>query len=213
MQELLQKSVSFLVTSIGSLVQGIVAAGVFIAVMGFSTSYFLDHGKNIKETIMRLLPLRAQDKDRIMERLEETMNAVIMGNVSTSFLQGIVGGIIFALAGVPAAAFFGFLMAILAFIPAVGPALIWLPAAVYIAVIGSPWKGVLMGVACLLLLGSIDNVLKPKLIGNKLKLSSFAVFLGVLGGLKLFGIFGLILGPVLFALLATCVNIYQEMIK
>ena len=195
------------VSSIFSLALTFIAS---VVVVIFAVFYFLEHGQNLNTKITNLLPLAKQHKKRIIQRLKDTIDAVVKGNVITAILQGILGAIIFALLGIPLSLFWGMLMIIFAFIPAIGPALIWVPAAILLLILGSPIKAIILTVYCLVILGYVDNVLKPKMIGNKIKLSSFAIFLGVLGGLQMFGILGLFLGPIIIALLVTCIDIYQE---
>jgi len=102
-------------------------------------------------------------------------------------------------------------LTILAFIPAIEPTLIWLPAAIIFYIQGDIIKGTILIVYCIVILGYLDHFLKPKLIGDKIKLSSFIIFLGVLGGLQVFGVLGLFFGPIIILLLVTCVNIYKKM--
>lgn len=212
-KEFLGKTYSFLFQSIAAVVSSIISSVISLVIIVFSLFYFLDHGMHIKKTILGIIPLQGDHKQQIFEKLRQTINAVVGGNISTALLQGIAGGVIFAILGIPFALFLGLLVAILAFIPAVGATLIWIPVVILLFVKGSIIKGIILGIYSLLVLGYIDNVLKPKLIGDKIKLSSFAIFLGVLGGLQTFGILGLFFGPIIIALLATCINIYQGMDK
>jgi predicted PurR-regulated permease PerM len=210
LEGILQKASAFLFSSLRGLVSGAFSLVLFFVVMVFSIFYFLDHGQDIKKTVIDILPLEKRYKQRIFDRLQETIRAVVGGNITAAILQGVIGAVLFFFFGVPLALFWGLVMAILAFIPAIGPTLIWLPAVVILIVQGSVVKGVLLGVLSLVLLGYIDNFLKPKLIGNKIKLSSFWILLGVLGGLQVFGILGLFFGPIILALLVTFVQMYQE---
>ena len=134
----------------------------------------------------------------------------MVGNVTTAFLQGLAGGVIFFILGVPSSLFWGFLIFLFAFVPAIGSTIIWIPAAVILILKGNLIKGIILIVYSIIVLGSIDNILKPKLISNRINLSSFMIFLAVLGGLKLFGIVGLIFGPLILALLSTFIQIYRE---
>jgi len=212
-KEFLGKTYSFLFQSIATVISSIISSVISLVIIVFSLFYFLDHGMYIKKTILGILPLQGDHKQQIFEKLRQTINAVVGGNISTALLQGISGGVIFAILGIPFALFLGLLVALLAFIPAIGATLIWIPVVILLFVKGSIIKGIILTIYCLLVLGYIDNILKPKLIGDKIKLSSFAIFLGVLGGLQTFGILGLFFGPIIIALLVTCINIYQGMSK
>lgn len=210
-QEFVNTIYTFLLSKVTVLLNSIVSLVLFLVIMIFSVFYFLGKGEEIKKTVLDFIPLDSSHKLRIMDRLEETIKAVIGGNVATALLQGFAGGLIFFLLGISAPLFWGLLMAILAFIPLIGPGLIWIPAAVILIVKGSLIKGIILIIFCLTILGPIDNFLKPKLIGDKIKMSSFVIFLGVIGGLHLFGILGLFFGPIILALIVTCGKIYQEM--
>ncbi len=200
----------FFAESITRIIDSIVSFIIFISIVLFSIFYFLDNGKEIKDTIVELLPLKTDHKMRIIERLEETINAVVVGNVSTALLQGVAGCIIFFILGIGSSMFWGLLMAVFAFIPAVGPAIIWIPAVIILFIKGSFIKATILLIYCIAVLGYIDNVLKPKLISDKIKLSPFIIFLGVMGGLQVFGILGIIFGPLILALLSTFIQIYRE---
>ena len=209
--ELLQTAGSLFFKSISDVISGFVSAIIFLVIMVFATFYFLQHGREFKETLLETIPLKKAYKHRIYDRLKQTINAVVGGNISTALLQGFFGGVIFALLGLPLPLFWGLIMAILAFIPAVGAALIWIPAAIILFIQGSIVKAIILIIFSVVVLRYVDNFLNPKSIGNKIKLSSFAIFLGVLGGLQVFGILGLFFGPIILALFTTTVQIYREM--
>ena len=206
-----QKFAGNIASSIGSLFSVAASFVTFIVITILAIFYFLEHGELIKKQLLEILPLKETNKEKIFKRLKETLNAVVKGNIITALLQGFFGGVIFFILGIPLAFFWAAVMVIAAFIPAVGPALIFVPAALYLIAIDSWVKAIVLLSFCFVALGYIDNVLKPKMIGDKIKLSSFVIFLGVLGGLQLFGILGLFFGPILIALLVTCKDIYQKM--
>ncbi|MFH2011855.1 MAG: AI-2E family transporter [Pseudomonadota bacterium] len=195
-----------LITIIGSIATFIISFFIIL----FSVFYFLDNGVEIKNTILDLLPIKTSYKEQVLKKIEDTINAIVIGNLTTAFLQGITGGIIFFVLGIQLSLFWGFLIFLLAFVPAIGSTVIWLPVAIILILKGSLIKGIILIVYSIIVLGSIDNILKPKLIGNKINLSSFVIFLAVLGGLKLFGILGLLFGPLVLALLSTFIQIYRE---
>lgn len=209
--DLFKKVSLFFVKSLTSVITSIFSFFIFITIVVFSIFYFLDHGKEIKDTLQGVLPLTGSHKTKIFTRLEETIKAVVGGNISTALLQGFAGGLIFLILGISSPLFFGLIMAVLAFIPAIGPALVWIPTVIFLLAKGSFIKAIILTIYGIVVFTWIDNYLKPKFIGDKIKLSSFAIFLAVLGGLQLFGILGLFFGPIILALLVTCVQIYKEM--
>lgn len=200
----------FVARSLMTIIGSIAAFIISIVIILFSVFYFLDNGVEIKDTILDLLPIKTSYKDKVLKKIEDTINVIVVGNVTTAFLQGLAGGVIFFILGVPSSLFWGFLIFLFAFVPAIGSTIIWIPAAVILILKGSLTKGIVLIAYSTIVLGSIDNILKPKLIGNRIKLSSFMIFLAVLGGLKLFGILGLIFGPLVLALLSTFIQIYRE---
>jgi len=143
--------------------------------------------------------------------------AVFYGNIFVAIIQGILGGVGFFVLGVESPVLWGFVMILFALIPYFGTAIIWLPAALNLLFKGYlendasyTARGIILIVYGILVISSIDNILKPRLIGSKAQVHPVLVLLGVLGGLSLFGFIGLILGPVMLALLMTFVDIYEE---
>ncbi len=209
--EFLQKVSFYISEKLGDLLNGIVSFLISFLVMIFSLFYFLDHGKEIETTILGILPLSKSDKRRIIQRLEESIRAVVGGNVLTAFLQGVVASLIFLALGVSAPLFWGLIIAVLAFIPGIGPSIVWIPLTAIFVIKGDLPRAIILVASSLLILTPIETILKPRIIGKKIKMSTFAVFMGVLGGIHFFGILGFFLGPIILALLTTCIQIYREM--
>lgn len=183
---------------------------LFIAITIFATAYFLLNGTSWRKNLIASLPLRNNHTTQIAKRFDETVDAVIKGNIGTALLQGAVAGIIFTLLGVPGSIILAFILTIAAFIPAVGPVIVWLPVAGFMLLKGNTTNAIILIALCTIVLGYIDNFLKPKLIGDKIKLNSFIIFIAVMGGISAFGILGIFAGPLIFALLATCIDIYRK---
>ncbi|MDY7033417.1 MAG: AI-2E family transporter [Thermodesulfobacteriota bacterium] len=199
----LAKSLTIIIGSIATLI-------ISVAIILFSVFYFLENGTEIKDTVIDILPMKTSYKNKVLMRIEDTVKAIVVGNVSTAFLQGLAGGLIFFILGIPSSLFWGFLIFIFAFVPAVGSSIIWVPAAVILILKGSILKSIILIAYSMIILGAIDNILKPKLISDRINLSSFVIFLAVLGGLKFFGVVGLLFGPLIIALLSTFIQIYRE---
>jgi len=159
----------------------------------------------------------------IMNRLKATTHAVVFGQIIVAAIQGFLGGLGFLIVGLPNPILWGTLMGFMALIPMIGTAVIWVPAGIYMVLQGlnsgqfigwiGPEHSVLAGVILLvygvLIVSSIDNVLRPMIIGERAKLHPALVFLGVLGGLQIFGILGIILGPIVLGVFVTFVDIYE----
>ncbi len=209
--EFLQKVSSYISNKLAELLNGIVSFLISFLVMIFSLFYFLDHGTEIEDTVLGILPLSKSDKRKIIQRLEESIRAVVGGNVMTAFLQGVAASLIFFALGISAPLFWGLIIAVLAFIPGIGPSIVWIPLAILFVLKGDLSRAIILVVTSLLILTSIETILKPRIIGKKIKMSTFAVFMGVLGGIHFFGILGFFFGPIILALLTTCIQIYREM--
>lgn len=210
-EEFINSTYTFLLSKFTVLLSSIATFIIFMVIMFFSIFYFLNRGPSIKQSLLTFIPLDTNHKNRIFVRLEATIKAVIGGNVATALMQGVAGSLIFFFLGLPAPLFWGLLMAILAFIPLIGPVMIWVPAVIILFMQEQIMTSLILLIFCFFILGSIEHFLKPKMIGDKIKMSPFVIFLGVIGGLHLFGILGLFLGPIILALIVTCGQIYQEM--
>jgi len=191
-QALLQRSAGF----VGGLVGGLVNA-----VFGlFTLFYFFRDGDRIGAALPRILPLRKKQAETIVERTRTTITASVYGVVVIALLQGTLGGVMFALLGLPSPVLWGVVMVIMATIPMAGAAVVWAPAAAILFVSGHTSKAAILFVFGALVIGTIDNFLRPKLVGDKANLHPLFIFFSVLGGLSAFGIIGLLIGPVVLAI-------------
>ena len=193
-------------------------------ILFFLTFFFLVDLKKVLKFIRLLFPLHIDHETYIVKRLKDTTHAVVFGQIVTAMIQGLLGGIGFALFGLSNPVLFGILMMFFALIPMIGTALVWLPASIYMMITGyaqgSFWAlsgsghsvlgGILLFLWGLLIVGTIDNVIKPKLIGDKARLHPAVVFLGVFGGLQVFGFLGILLGPILLAIFFTFLDILEK---
>ena len=186
-------------------------------VMTFVVYYLLKDGEIIIKRLRNILPLKEAHKQHVFDRFHDITYAVFYGNISIALIQGLLGAIGFWIFGVTSPVLWGFVMAMFALIPYFGTAIVWLPAALNLIFSGylqADNSAVIRGIALiiygLIVISSVDNILKPKIIGTKANIHPILVLLGVLGGLNLFGFIGLILGPIMLTLLMTFVDIYEE---
>ncbi len=182
--------------------------GSFYQATGFGLTFYLlffflrDRHAALR-SIRALSPLTEPEMDRLLMRIEDTIHATVYGTVAVSVVQGLLGGLMFWALGLPAPLLWGVVMALLAVVPVLGAFVVWIPAAIFLA-LGGDWIRALILVAWgMLVVGTVDNLLRPVLVGKRLKLHTVLAFMSVVGGLILFGPAGLILGPV--ALTATVV--------
>jgi predicted PurR-regulated permease PerM len=201
---------SLLASQIGSVLKNTVLFVVDIAVMLVALFFFFRDGETYAAAVFGLLPFPEGQKKAIANKFFATFRAVINGVFLIALMQGVMTGIGFALFGLPFAVFWGFIAAILALLPVGGSALIWLPGAIYLVLSGLTLNGILLGAWGLVLVSTPDNFLKPILIGRKARIPTFFLFVTLLGGLEVFGVLGLLFGPVILTLLTAFVEIYRE---
>ena len=157
-----------------------------------------------------LLPLTDPEADRFLGRIGDTIFATIYGTVMVRGIQGALGGLAFWFLGLPGAILWGAVMAIVSIIPVLGAFVVWVPAAIYLAATGNVGKAVIMTVWGVGVIGTVDNVLYPTLVGDRLKMHTVPVLVAMVGGLSVFGAAGLVAGPVALAAGDTLVKIWRE---
>jgi predicted PurR-regulated permease PerM len=172
-------------------------------VMLYAMFFFLTDGPTMVKTILGYLPLAEADKDRMVEKFVSVARATLKGTVVIGITQGALGGLAFAVAGIEGALFWGSVMTVLSIIPGVGSAIVWVPAAIFLAATGSWIKAILLAVFFMLVVGTVDNLLRPILVGRDTQMHELMIFFSTLGGLLTFGVMGFILGPILAALFLT----------
>jgi predicted PurR-regulated permease PerM len=190
-------------------------AGFFLQffVMLYSMFFFLKDGSSILQSVFYYMPLRHEDEVRMLQRFVSVTRATIKGTLLIGVIQGVLAGIAFYFAGINGAAFWGPIMVVLSGIPAVGSALVWVPAVIYLLVIGSPLAAILLGIWCAGVVGTVDNFLRPILVGKDAEMPDLLILIGTLGGLFLFGPIGFIVGPVVCGLFLTALDIYGTAFK
>lgn len=206
---------------VGTFVVGILAATargtamfVFLLfVMLYAMFFFLVDGKAVLNKILYYMPLPPEDENRMVGKFVSVSRATIKGTLIIGMMQGALAGLAFWAAGVKGAAFWGTVMAVLSIIPGVGAALVWIPAVIYLLVIGRVGAGVALGIWCAALVGTIDNFLRPWLVGKDTKMPDLLILLATLGGIVLFGAVGIVIGPIVAALFITIWDIYGTAFK
>jgi predicted PurR-regulated permease PerM len=171
-----------------------------ICLMLYLSFFLLRDGPQLLELLIRALPLGDARERLLFAKFGEVTRATIKGNLVIAVVQGSLGGIIFGILGIPGALLWGVVMAVLSLIPAVGPALIWLPVSLYLFAIDENTKAIILIGFGAGVIGLIDNILRPILVGRDTKIPDYIVLLSTLGGLGLFGVNGFIIGPLVAAL-------------
>ena len=176
--------------------------------MLYSMYYFLTNGPVVLDRILYLVPLHSADEHRLLDRFVSVTRATIKGSLVIGVLQGALAGLSFAVFGVPGAAFWGTVMAVLSIVPALGTALVWVPAVIWLLATGQIAAGISVGLWCGLVVGTVDNFLRPRLVGRDARLPDLLILLSTFGGILFFGAVGFILGPIVAALLVTVWEIF-----
>lgn len=182
---------------------------VSFAIMLFLTFYFLRDGKAMVSTAKHLSPLRSGQEERILARIKAVTRSVFVGSFLTALCQGLAGGIAMAIVGIPPL-FWGTVLGLASLVPVVGTALVWVPATAYLVLIGSYKSAVFFALWCAIIVGSIDNFLRPFLMQGQAQMSPFYIFLAIIGGLQVFGLAGVLYGPLIIAFATVMLYIYRS---
>lgn len=179
-------------------------------VMLYLLFFLLRDGEQLASTVGRSLPLQPAYTRRLLDQFATVVRATVKGNVVMALVQGALGWLAFWYLGISAALLWGTVMALLSLLPAVGAALVWAPVAIYLAATGSLWSGLGLAAWGVLVIGLVDNVLRPILVGKETRLPDWLVLVATLGGLAVFGPSGFVIGPVVAALFISAWQLFTE---
>jgi predicted PurR-regulated permease PerM len=183
---------------------------VFFFLMLYLLFFFLRDGQQLLDGLVRALPLGDERERHLLDRFAEVSRATIKGTLVVGAVQGIIGGIAFAMLGVGAPVLWGSVMALLSIVPAVGTALVWLPTAIVLLVNGDTWHGVALILIGVFGIGMVDNLLRPILVGRDTRMPDYVILLSTLGGLAGFGLAGIVIGPIIAAFFITVWQMAQQ---
>ncbi len=190
--------------------QGALSFFAALGVMLYLTYFLLRDGHRMGAKVKAAVPLRPDLRDTLFEHFVVVVRATMKGTVVVALVQGFIGGVTFGFLGIEGALLWALLMAFFSLVPAVGSAIVWLPAAIILLVSGAVWKGVVLIVVGVFVIGLIDNLLRPILVGQDTRMPDFLVLIATLAGLELFGLNGFIVGPVIAALFLAVWKIVAE---
>lgn len=208
--EVLSQSVSTIATQALSIGRNAAAFVLAFGVGLYVTYFLLRDGERIGPAIVAALPLERSVAARLVDRFVTVVRATIKGSGLVALAQGALGAVTFWIVGVPAALLWGVLMAIMALLPAVGPAIVWVPVAIYLLATGAMWQGVVVILSGVLVIGLIDNILRPILVGRDTGIPDWLILVTTLGGIALVGLSGIVLGPLAAALFMTGWQVLSE---
>jgi predicted PurR-regulated permease PerM len=207
---LLMQGSQFLATRAFSFGQSTFEFLVRLAVMLYLLFFLIRDGSAMVARVRNALPLADVQKHRLFTKFTQVVRATVKGNLVVAITQGTLGGLIFWFLGIPSVLLWAVVMTFLSLLPAVGAALIWTPVAIYYLLSGQIWQGVLLTLYGVGVIGLVDNVLRPILVGKDTKLPDYMVLISTLGGLALFGLNGFVIGPLVAALFMSTWGLFTE---
>jgi predicted PurR-regulated permease PerM len=210
MQERLQQMLGTVAQRTLGFVGGAVGVVVQIFFIIFTMYYLFRDGAKIVNALPDVLPLERTQSEEIFTRTKDVISASVNGVLVIAAIQGALGAIAFFALGVPSALVWGVVMTFLSLIPMAGAFVVWVPAAIFLAVTGHWVKAVLLVAWGAFVIGTVDNFLRPKLVGERTKLHELFIFFSVLGGLNVFGVLGLVLGPVVLAITLALLDVMRH---
>jgi predicted PurR-regulated permease PerM len=205
----LLKGSQFLATQALNIGQNTFDLIVNLLIVLYLLFFLLRDGDDLSKRIKNAIPLHAAQQRDLLNRFTTVIRATVKGNVVVAVVQGALGGLIFWFLGVHAPVLWAVLMAFLSLLPAVGAGLVWLPVAIYFLVTGAIWQGVVLIAYGALVIGLVDNILRPILVGKDTKMPDYVVLISTLGGLAIFGLNGFVIGPVIAAMFMAAWDIFS----
>ena len=191
-------------------VGGVLNALVQTLLVVFTMFYFFRDAEPLRKALYDIVPLEYEQSNDILLRTRDVIGATIYGVLAISAIQGTLGFLIFFLLGLPSPLLWGVVMFLMSMIPMAGAFVVWVPAAIYLLLTGSYLKAIVLAVWGVLVIGSIDNFLSPRLVGRRARLHELLIFFSVLGGLQVFGVLGLVIGPVLAAITLALIEVVRQ---
>ncbi len=217
LESALKKTTDYIVGKISDIPQRLALIGLNAFVVIFIMFYLFRDGEKAVKIVKGAVPIKKDHKEKIMNQFNDTVYAVIYGSIITALIQGAVGALGFFIFGIHSPLLWGGVMVIAALIPFIGTPVVWLPAGLLQIISGyvagdalTVGKGIGLVLYGALIISSIDNLVKPKLIGDKANVHPTVILVGVLGGLHLFGLVGFILGPLILSLSFAFLKLYRQ---
>lgn len=193
---------------IGGLLSDALRLALNFFIMLVTTFYLLRDGEKLANFLIKLSPLKTADELSLYHTFREAGKAVFFGNFISAIVQGLLGGLGFLIFGIGSPVLWGAVMAFLALIPFLGPYLIFIPAAIYLFATGGTFTAILFLLYNILIVSTVDNLIKPKLISERIKIHPLLILLAILGGIKVFGLLGIIYGPLIVAVFLALLKVY-----
>ena len=191
-----------------SFTKGTISLAVSLLIILYTMFFLFIDGDRFLYYLLYYIPLNDDDESKLLARFLSVTRATLKGTAVIGVLQGGLAGTALALAGIPSALFWAVTMMFLSVVPGIGGAIVWVPATLYLFFMGEVLTAIVVGIFCAVVVGAIDNLLRPKLVGSDTQLHELMIFFSTLGGLLLFGFMGFVIGPIIAALFVTVWELY-----
>jgi predicted PurR-regulated permease PerM len=211
--QIVGKVSSFLINQLSAATAGTVTFLFHLFLFLYTMFFFLKDGGRLLRRILYYLPLEDEAESRMLARFTSVTRATIKGTAVIGILQGGLAGLAFWILGIDAALFWATIMAVLSIIPGIGTGLVWIPAVVILAAGGAWVRALVLALWCAVIVGSIDNVVRPWLVGKDTQMHDILILFSTLGGILYFGLPGFIIGPIVAALFVTVWDIYGQVFQ
>jgi predicted PurR-regulated permease PerM len=208
--EAISRTGGFLAARVGGLLTDIVVLLFQLFVTLFALFFILRDANTIMQEVRRSLPFEDLLRERMIRQTRDLVYASIAASFMIASLQGLTGGLVFALLGLGAPVFWGVMMGFLALLPFVGTWVVWVPAAIWLIATGQLIKGAVLAILGITIVGAIDNVLRPAILSGRTRMNGLLMFISLLGGVSVFGLLGLVLGPLVTAIVIGLFEVYAS---
>jgi predicted PurR-regulated permease PerM len=187
----------------------VVAGGINFVFMLLSIFFFLEDGPVFIQKMENFMPFSKKQREKLLNQTKDIVVSTIYGGVVVAMTQGVIGGVTFAFLGIHSPVVWGLAMFVASFIPVVGTFIVWGPMVIYLFFEAQYARAIILILVGLLAISSVDNILRPLIIRGKMKMPTVAIFFSILGGIKLFGFIGFIMGPLVLALFVSVFDIFR----
>ena len=210
-KDIIEPVSKYVASSFTGFVKGLSSRLLALFVMILLIYYFLKDGDELVKSFRNLIPMTENRKNKLVKKFKEVIGATVFGTIVTGIIQGVVGGIGLWIFGFNAPLLGGIFMVILSILPIVGPPIVWFPIALWMMLVNGDWfNGLGLMIYGFLIVSTIDNIVRPQLISTKVKMHPALILVGVLGGLVMFGVLGIILGPMVLGILEVFIQFHKE---
>jgi predicted PurR-regulated permease PerM len=206
----IRKGGKALVENVSLRITNILSAGIDFIIVIFTTFFLLRDGPGFLSKAKDYMPFSEAQKERLAGQIKDMIVSTVYGGVAVAVLQGLLGGIAYSVIGIEAPVMWGIAMSIMSFVPLLGTFIIWGPTTVYLMIEGNYAQGIGLFLFGVFVISMVDNILKPLIIGSRTKMPTIIILFSVLGGIKLFGMIGLIMGPLITAVFISVIDIFRN---